>query len=181
MTFLKQFANAAEETAANQDIFSALGIDWRLLILQIIAFLILVALLGKFVYPWLMKSVDARQAGIEAAAKATADAQKAAEDNKAAVAELLAEARKEASEIITTAKLESTEMVSASEKKAQKVAERIVADAHDQLDKDVANARKVLYNDTLELVGVATEKIISQKLDKNADADLIASVVKAAN
>ena len=177
MNFLSQFAS--EEAAVSNDLFTALGIDWRLLILQIVAFLVLVALLGKFVYPWLMKSVDARQDGIEAAAKATAEAQKAAEANKDAVAALLAEARKEANDIVGTAKLESAEMVNASEKKAQKVAERIVADAHEQLDKDVANARKVLYNDTLELVAQATEKVIKTKLDKEADSDLIASVVKA--
>jgi F-type H+-transporting ATPase subunit b len=179
MTFLSQLA-AAETTTTNNDLFTALGIDWRLLILQIIAFVILVALLGKFVYPWLMKSVDGRQAAIEATMKATAEAQKAAEANKEAVAELMAEARKEATDIIGTAKLEASEMVSASEAKAQKVAERIVADAHDQLDKDVANARKVLYNDTLELVGLATEKIIAKKLDKKADSELIESVMKAA-
>lgn len=175
MTFINQFA--AEATSTNKDLFTALGIDWRLLILQIIAFLLLVFLLGKFVYPWLMKSVDERQAGIEAATKATAEAQKAAEANKEAVAALLAEARKEANEIISTAKLESANAISASEKKASQVAERIVADAHDQLTKDVANARKVLYNDTLELVGLATEKVIAKKLDKKADSDLIASAV----
>lgn len=178
MNFLSQFAS--EEATVSNDLFTALGIDWRLLILQIVAFLVLVALLGKFVYPWLMKSVDARQDGIEAAAKAAAEAQKAAEANKEAVAELLAQARKEANEIVGTAKLESAEMVSASEQKAKKVAERIAADAHDQLEKDVANARKVLYNDTLELVGLATEKVIAKKLDKKADSELIASVVKAA-
>lgn len=178
MTPFYQFA--AETSTANEGIFDALGIDWRLLILQIIAFLLLVWLLAKFVYPWLMKSVDERQANIEAATKAAADAQKSAEANKEAVAELLADARKEAIEIVGTAKLEATEMISASEKKAQKVAERIAKDAHEQLDKDVENARKVLYNDTLELVGQATEKIIEQKLDKKADSDLIASAIKVA-
>ena len=177
MTFLRQFAEATE---AQGDIFSTLGIDWRLLIIQIVAFLLLVALLGRFVYPWLMKSVDERQANIEAASKAAVKAQKAAQANQEKVAELLAEARKEAAEIVSTAKLESAEMISTSEKRAQKSAERIVADAHDQLDKDVANARKVLYNDTLELVGLATEKIIAKKLDKKADGELIASVIKAA-
>jgi len=177
MTFLSQFAT--ETTTANQSLFSALGIDWRLLILQIIAFLLLVLLLGKFVYPWLMKSVDERQAGIEAATKAAAAAQKAAEENKKVVAELLAQARVEANEIISTAKLASAETLTASEKKAVKVAERIVADAHNQLDKDVANARKLLYNDTLELVGLATEKVIAKKLDSKADSELIADAMKA--
>lgn len=175
MQNLTQFA-----AGTNGNIFASLGIDWKALILQIVAFLILVFLLGKWVYPWLMKSVDERQAGMEAAAKATAEAQKAAEQNKEAVVELLAEARKEANDIIATAKLESAEMISASEKKAIKSAERIAENAHDQLEKDVVNARKVLYNDTLELVGLATEKIIAKKLDKKADSDLIESVLKAA-
>jgi F-type H+-transporting ATPase subunit b len=169
------------QVAATTSIFTSLGIDWQNLILQIVAFLLLVFLLGKYVYPWLMKSVDERQEGIEAAAKATAEAQKSAEANKEAVAELLADARKAANEIIGTAKLESAEMISTSEKKAAALAERIAKDAHEQLNKDVVNARKVLYNDTLELVGLATEKIIAKKLDKKADGDLIASVVKAAN
>lgn len=183
MTFLSQFA--AETTATNPNLFTALGIDWRLLIIQIIAFLLLVFLLGKFVYPWLMKSVDERQANIEAAAEASAQAQKAAEENKAAVAALLAEARKEANEILSTAKLESSNTLAASEKKASQVAERIVAEAHEQVEKDVANARKTLYNDTLDLVGLATEKVIATKLDKKTDdrlvSDALASASKAGN
>ena len=168
---------ALTQLAATTNIFTSLGIDWHNLIIQIVAFLVLVFLLGKYVYPWLMKSVDERQAGIEAAAKATAEAQKSAETNKEAVAELLAVARKEASEIISTAKLESAEIVNTTELKARKLAERIAQDAHEQINKDVVNARKVLYNDTLELVGLATEKIIHKKLDKKADGELIASAV----
>lgn len=176
MSFLSQFA--AETTGGSEDIFTALGIDWRLLILQIIAFLILVFLLGKFVYPWLMKSVDERQANIEAAAKAAAKAQEAAEKNNEKVAELLAEARKEAAEIVSTAKQESAEIVSKSEKKAMASAEQIVANAHDQIEKDVANVKKELYNETLELVGLATEKVVGATLSKNIDSELIAKAVK---
>ena len=49
MELLTQFA--AAETGANQDIFSTLGIHWELLVLQIVAFIILVWALGKWVYP----------------------------------------------------------------------------------------------------------------------------------
>jgi len=176
MNFLDQFA--AETTEVKSDIFTALGIDWRLLILQIVAFLILVFLLGKFVYPWLMKSVDERQDSIEAATKAAAEAQKAAEKNHEKVAALLAEARKEASEIVDTAKLESAEIAAAGEAKAKKAAEQIVSEAHAQIEKDVANVKKELHNETLELVGLATEKIIGVKLSQNTDNDLIAKAVK---
>ena len=168
----------AETAGSNQDLFGALGIDWRLLILQIVAFLILVFLLGKFVYPWLMKSVDERQANIEEAAKAATKAQKAAAESKEETAALLAEARKEAAEIVSTAKLEATEMVSASEKRAKNTAEKIVSDARAQLDKDVEAARITLHNETLDLIALATGKVVGQTNNKAADKDLIASVVK---
>lgn len=169
---------AAETTEASKDIFTALGIDWKLLIIQIIAFLILVVLLGKFVYPWLMKSVDERQANIDAANKAAAEARQAAEDNQEKVAELLAEARKEAAEIVSTAKTESAEIVSASETKAKRTAEKIVADAQEQLQKDVEKARTDLHNETLELVTLATGKVVGEAHTKAADKALIAKVLK---
>lgn len=176
MSFLGQFA--AETAGKSDDIFVALGIDWRLLILQIIAFLLLVVLLGKFVYPWLMKSVDQRKSDIEAASKAAAKAQEAVAKNQEEIAELLHKARKEAAEIVDTAKLESAELVAASEKIARTSAEQIVADAHAQIDKDVANVKKELYNETLELVAVATGKVVGSSLSAKADRELIAAAVK---
>jgi len=174
MTSLAQFA----ATSSNGDIFTALGIDWRLLIIQIVAFLILVFLLGKFVYPWLIKQVDDRQAAIKAAAEAAAEAKANAEKNQAEVAALLEEARKSATDIVNTAKLESSEMVAESEKKARSSAEQILAEAHDQITKDVASVRTQLYNDTLELVGLATEKVVRSTHAKKADGSLIAKAVK---
>lgn len=177
MSFLTNFAEAAEPS---EDIFAALGIDWRLLILQIVAFLILVWLLAKFVYPWLMKSVDERQKNIEEAAKAAKKAQASAAESEAETAELLAQARKEAAEIVATAKLEATDMVSTSEAKAKATAEKIVADAHAQISKDIDKAKRELHDETLELIALATEKVIKQKLDKKSDEKLIADLLKEA-
>jgi F-type H+-transporting ATPase subunit b len=175
VNFLSNFAETAE---ANKDIFTALGIDWRLLILQIVAFLILVWLLGKFVYPWLMKSVDERQASIEEAAKAAKQAQESAADSEAETAKLLAEARKESTEIVATAKLEAAEIAATSEAKAKSTAEKIVADAHAQIAKDIDKARRQLHDETLQLIALATEKVVRKKLDSKADNALIAEVLK---
>lgn len=178
MNFLTNFAETAE---ANNDIFSALGIDWRLLILQIVAFLILVWLLGKFVYPWLMKSVDERQKDIIEAAKAAKQAQEAAAHSETATAELLGQARKESAEIVATAKLEAAEIANSSEAKAKSTAEKIVADAHDQTSKDIDRARRELHDETLALISMATEKIVRKKLDSKADEALIVDALKEAN
>lgn len=178
MNFLQQFA--AETTDASGDLFGALGIDWRLLILQIVAFIILVGLLGKFVYPYLMKSVDNRQADIEAAAKAAKDAQGAAEETQQETARLMAEARQQAAEIVSTAKLEATELSTATEEKARSTAEQIVADAHQQIGKDIEAAKKALHNETLELVALATGKVTGTALDAKVNDALIKESLKGA-
>lgn len=177
MNFLTNLAETAEPQG---DIFSALGIDWRLLILQTVAFLILVWLLGKFVYPWLMKSVDERQSNIEEAAKAAKKAQASAAESEAETAELLTQARKEASEIVSTAKLEASNIASASEAKAKSTAEKIVADAHAQISKDIDKAKRELHDETLQLIALATEKLVRQKIDKKSDEALIAELLKEA-
>jgi F-type H+-transporting ATPase subunit b len=177
MEYLTQFA--ATEEAAGGDIFTTLGIDWRLLILQIIAFLILVWILGKFVYPWLMKSVDERQAKIEESVKAAEEAEKKAESAQEEIAKLLKDARAEAKDIVTTAKDEAAAMVADAEGKAKTRAEKIVADAHDQLQKDVIAARKALHNDTIELVALATEKIVGKTVNDGIDKKIITEAVQA--
>lgn len=167
---------AATESEGN--LFSALGIDWKLLILQIIAFLLLVLLLGRFVYPWLMKQVDERQENIEAAAKAAEKAQAAAADSQEETAQLLAAAKKEAAEIVSTAKLEATELYTTSEAKAKATADKIVSDAQLRIEKEVASAKKALYNETLELVAMATAKVVGETHTKKADEALISAAVK---
>ncbi|NCS82941.1 hypothetical protein GW746_00790, partial [Candidatus Saccharibacteria bacterium] len=91
MTF---YTTVAEATSGSGDLLSALGINWQLLIIQIVAFLLLVALLGRFVYPWLMKSVDQRQKDIEDAKNASIEAQRAAQQSQKDGEALLDEARR---------------------------------------------------------------------------------------
>jgi F-type H+-transporting ATPase subunit b len=178
VSFVTYIAEAAATTEQSGDVFSALGIDWRLLVLQIIAFLILVFLLGKFVYPWLMKQVDERQAAIEAAAKAATEAQASAAESQDRVTELLAEARAQAAEIVDTAKIEASSMLSASEERARSTAEKIAAEAQANVDKSIETAKRELHDETLDLIALATEKVIHTKLDTKADAALIASALK---
>lgn len=160
------------------DLFAALGIDWRLLIIQIVAFVILVALLKKFVYPPFIRSIDARQKSIEDAHKAGVEAQKQANQSKLEIEELLSVARKEAADIVSTAKDEATDILENSEKKARNTAERIVADAQAEIEREVESAKKELHNQTLDLVALATEKVIGKVHASKADSALIADTLK---
>lgn len=175
MNLLTQFATTEP---ASGDVFAALGIDLKMLIFQVIAFVILVWLLGKFVYPILMKTVDARQAEIEASTKAAADAEKQATEAKLAVEKLMKQARREAGDIVTTAKEEATAAIEAAETKSKTRAERIIADAHAQIDKDIVAAKKALHNETLELIALATEKVVGKTVNAKVDDAVISAAIK---
>lgn len=178
-TNLTYVATAATDTEGS-DLFASLGIDWTMLLLQSIAFLILLALLSKFVFPVLMKMIDDREAKIAEGQKAAEEATKQAEATKGDVAKLLKEARKEAAEIVATAKDQANKMASDSDKKAKERAERIVAAAHEDITKKVDAARKTLRNETLELVAQATEKVAGSAVSKTVDEKQIEAAVKGA-
>ena len=68
MNNLILFANT-EATGEKTDLFSSIGIDWKLLALQTLAFLILLWFLKKFVYPSLVAMLDKREAQIKESVK----------------------------------------------------------------------------------------------------------------
>ncbi len=170
---LSLLATTETATESSPGLFQALGIDWKLFVVQGVAFLILVFILAKLVYPVLIKSVDDRRAAIEAGLKEAKESQEALEKAEAKVAELLTQARTEADEILARTHQESASMVAEAEGKAKTRAEQIVADARAQLDVDVAKAREALKKDTVELVALATERVINEKLDDRKDAELV--------
>lgn len=170
---------AATETAES-GMFEALGIDWRLLILQGVAFVILVWFLGKFVYPHLIKAIDRREERIAESVAAAEAAEEKAESAQAEVEALLKKARTEAAMIVDTAHKEAAAESKEVEERAKKRADQIVSDARAQLDQDIARARKQLRDETTELVALATEKIIGEKLDAARDTKLIKSTLEGA-
>lgn len=175
---LRQFAQAAAETGS--DPFSALGIDWKMLVFQVIAFLILVWLLTKYVFPPLLKAVDDRQAKIEESTKAADEAEKRAAKAEKTIDDTLKQARLEASEIVATAKTEAAEAIANAETAAKQRTERIAAEAREELQKDVVKARELLSEDALEMVkqaaSLATGNIADEKLDNALIKKSIAEV-----
>lgn len=175
--------NSLQTLAAEQgggSIFGALGIDIQMLIFQGIAFLILVFILGKYIFPVLLKAVDDRQAKIEEATKAAGDAEKKAEEAQAAIEATLKKARTEAADIVATAKSEAVQMVEKAESQAKTRSERIVAEAQEDIQKDVLAARKTLEKDTISLVKKAAGLAVAGIADDKLDTELVKKSIEGA-
>ena len=169
-TVLQQFGTAAAE---HSDLFGSLGINWTLLVLQVVAFLILLLILKKFVYPPLLSMLDKRDEAVRASADAAMEAEKNAAEAEARTAELIDEAKKEAIQIVATAKEEANDTADAINKKAEHRAEALVLAAKEEIAKEVDNAKQAIKSDTLDLVAMATSKVAEVKIDTTADKKLI--------
>jgi F-type H+-transporting ATPase subunit b len=154
-------------------LFTALGVDLKTLLLNAAAFLVVVWIMGRFVYPHLIKALDNKKAELEAATREQKAAAAALEKANQEAAEILAQARAAADEVVVLARDEAATLAKSTEDKAAAQAERIVTEAREQLAKDVAAARKSLKAETAKLVVQATEAVLAEKLDDKRDAELV--------
>lgn len=170
----------ATAEVADEGIMGAFGVDVPTLIFQGIAFLLLVFVLGKWVFPVFLAAVDRREQSISESLKAADEARNAADDANRDVAKLLKEARVEAGEIVSTAKKEASAMAQDAEAKARAKTEALMAASVEEIEKEVLAAKKVLRNETLDLVALATEKVASKAVSDKVDASMIETALKEA-
>jgi F-type H+-transporting ATPase subunit b len=154
-------------------LFTALGLNLPALLFNAAAFLLVVAVLGKYVYPHLIKALDAKKDELEATARHEQEAKKALDAAEAKASEALNEARTAADEILASAKADATAQIEAARTKAAEQAERLVAEAREELARDITAARRELKTETAKLVAAATEAVLDEKLDGDRDTKLI--------
>jgi F-type H+-transporting ATPase subunit b len=149
------------------------------LIVELVAFLVVLAFIGKYVLPYLKKALDERAALIgsqlAAADEAKADASAADADRRAA----LEEARTQAREIVAQANRTAETVRSDSQATAQAEHDRIVNSAATE----VALARQRAVEEAAERMGEivleVVERIIGREVNTEAHRDLIDEAVAA--
>ena len=174
LTFLAEAAQAENPIAG-------LGINGQLLISQLIAFSLLVFILAKFIFPVFMKAIMKREALIEESTRAAREADKNAQKAKEEMDTMFADARVDAEAIVKTAKDEASNIIKTAEGKAKLRADKILNEAHESVEAEVAAAKKSLHNDTVEMVAEATEKVVGKKVDPKTDRQLIERSLKEAS
>ncbi|MDB5179359.1 MAG: atpF [Patescibacteria group bacterium] len=160
-------------------LFTALGLNVPALVFNAGAFLLVVAVLGKYVYPHLIKALDAKKEELEATSRMEQEAKKVLDKAEDKAGQVVNEARTAADEILASAKADAAAQIEAARAKATEQAERLVAEAREQLSRDVMAARKELKSETARLVAAATAAVLKEKLDSSRDSELIARSLEA--
>lgn len=145
------------------EIFHAFGIDYRLLIIQIVNFGVLLLVLWKFLYTPLLKMMDERQAAIH---KGVTDAQEAAEKLAQAEAEkkvLLTKAAHDAESMSERSRKEAADRERQAVLDAEAKAARIMKEAESKSEEMKKQALSQAEQEIAKLVVLGMEKELNAK------------------
>lgn len=149
------------------------------LIVELVAFLIVLGVIGRYVLPRLRDALDTRAAQIktqlEAADEAKADAARADEDRR----QELETARQQAREIVAQANRTAEQVKSDSQTTAQAEYERIVGNAEAEVALARQRAVEEAANRMGEIVLDTVERVIGREVSVEAHRDLIDEAVEA--
>lgn len=148
-------------------------IEPGLFIWTIITFLVLLAVLAKFVWKPLMEALDRREERIR---KTLEDADKAQER--------MEQIQKEAEEVMAKARHEAQAILEDGKVTAQKVKDDIIADAREQAESQVQNAKiqieaekekaiEEIKGDVIDISLQVAEKLIKRNISKEDNFELI--------
>ncbi len=146
------------------------------LIAQAIAFAVLIWFTVKFVWPPLLKAIEARQKEIADGLAAAADGRSALEVAAKKSEVTLTEAKQKASEIIAQAEKRGTQIIEEAKGNAKVEGDRIIAGAKAEIDQEVNRAKEGLRAQVATLAIAGAEKILRKEIDAKAHSELLAKL-----
>ncbi|MGH7141424.1 MAG: F0F1 ATP synthase subunit B [Minisyncoccia bacterium] len=139
-------------------IFSAFGIDWRLLIINTVNFALMLAVLTYFLYKPLMRMLDERREKITKGVRDAAQVEVTLQEIEGSRAAQLAEAGRQADEILLNARAAAAnrerELIAAGEANAA----RIVAEAEAAAREEKARVLEESKKEVARLIVLGLEK-----------------------
>lgn len=160
------------------ELIEKLGIDWRLLIAQIVNFLILLFVLTKFAFKPLIKLLDERRATIEKSLENADRINKNLEDAARQKEELILKARHGAKDILEEAKREAIKVRDELIRETRNEVSKFLESGRSQLERDKEQMRKELRAETAELVIEATKKVLRGTVDEKVNREYVNRILK---
>jgi len=143
------------------------------LIAEVIAFILMVLILAKWVYPPIMRVATQREKQIEDGVRAAEEAKSRLESVQAQVTQTLSEARDQARDITGRAHREAVVEAEEVRTKARGDADAVIQRAQSEIAAERDRAIQDLRNEVGALVVDAASRVIGETLDQGAHQRLI--------
>src|SRR3981081_1149099 len=134
-------------------------------IVELVTFLIMLAILARYVYPRIVTLAEARQRAIAEQLKEAEEARGCAEQRLKEAEEKLNDARKTAQGVIDAAAKSAEQLRQEMRQKAEEESKRTVEAARKEIEAERDQAVRSVRSEVANLVVAATEKVIGEPLD----------------
>jgi F-type H+-transporting ATPase subunit b len=143
------------------------------LIAQGLVFLAFIAFTIKFIWPPLLRAIEARQKTIADGLAAADQGRKSLESSSRQAEQAITDARNRAAEILSQAEKRGAQMVDEARGAAKDEAGREKAAAKAEIEQERTRAREQLRDQVASLAIAGAEKILRREVDAKAHAQLL--------
>jgi F-type H+-transporting ATPase subunit b len=143
------------------------------LIAQGLVFLAFIAFTIKFIWPPLLRAIEARQKTIADGLAAADQGRKSLESSSRQAEQAITEARNRAAEILSQAEKRGAQMIDEARGAAKEEGGREEAAAKAEIEQERTRAREQLRDQVALLVVAGAEKILRREVDAKAHAQLL--------
>jgi F-type H+-transporting ATPase subunit b len=140
---------------------------------ELIAFILMILILGRYAYPRIIKAATEREDRIEAGLRAAQEAEERLSKVQAQVEQTLEEARAQARDIINRSHGEATGEAAEVIAKARTDAEALIERARTEIGGERDRAIQDLRSEVSSLVVAATQRLLGETIDAKAHQRLI--------
>jgi F-type H+-transporting ATPase subunit b len=137
-------------------------------IAELIAFLLILFIVWRYILPYIQKPMQERQDAIEQQMKDAEEAKQKLAEAESAYQNALKEARSEAAQIRESARAEAQRTIEELRKQAQEEAARIIARGDEQLARQRSAIVRELRGEIGTMAVELSEKIVDQRLSDDA-------------
>ena len=148
------------------------------MIAQALVFLAFIAFTIKFVWPPMLRAIEARQKTIADGLAAAELGKKSLETSAKQADEEIQAARTRAAEILAQAEKRASQMIEAAKSAAKEESGREKAVAKAEIEQDVSRARETLREQVASLAVAGAEKILRREVNAQSHSDLLTQLKK---
>jgi F-type H+-transporting ATPase subunit b len=150
-------------------LLTALGLDYKILIAQLINFALLLVILYKIGYKPILKFTDERKKKIAKGLDDAKNAEEAYTNAKEQQTELIVHARKEAQKILEESKVVSEKQRQESLQKTKEEVQKVVEQSKKKIMAERDKMLSEIKSEVVEMVIESTQKVLQGAVDETVD------------
>jgi F-type H+-transporting ATPase subunit b len=146
------------------------------LVAQAITFTVFIWLTVKFIWPYMLRAIEARQKTIADGLAAAEQGRRTLETSTREAQDAVSQARARAAEILSQAEKRAAQLIEEAKDDAKEEGNREKAAAKAEIEQEVTRAREQLRDHVASLAVAGAEKILRREVDQKAHAELLDSI-----